>query len=367
MMQEQDLPTQNLYAAAYRVIRLVQLLTTNECTRQVIFDKLATEYRLDSLCNTAQSSRKTNKMFERDLNFLKEAGYEVVKRKVDGRFTCYRLVLKSDGPAIFLFTPTQIESLALLYNMFSEKNDETNRLDQPVRRNPFGPSVLALLTKLAAALPPDQFRQFQHHTAHPSVHFNPLTAADYLPHRATIDLLEKACRSRQQVRFQYQPLHRPEDQVEHQTIDPYQIEYNDGHFYLIGYSHKRNLKGGAVGFLPYRVDRIVTDSLKMLPNMIDVRRTRPQIEFSYWLHDNSARRGVSLRWVWQQIEREEIYQDEQGQQKHRALVRARDYDPWRIVQKLLKYGEQAELVSGPPELIERMRSTVERMYKLYNP
>ncbi len=73
---------------------------------------------------------------------------------------------------------------------------------------------------------------------------------------------------------------------------------------------------------------------------------------------------MSQRWLTHTIEREEAYLDEQGNQKRRVLVRAKAYSDWRILQQLHKYGDKAELVD-PPELRERMRQEVARMYRFY--
>ena len=98
--------------------------------------------------------------------------------------------------------------------------------------------------------------------------------------------------------------------------------------------------------------------------MIDGERRRRPVEFSYWIDGSIAKSGLSQRWLTHTVEREEAYIDEDGKQRRRILVRAKAYNEWRIIQQMHKYGDKAELVS-PPELRERMRKEVERMYGNY--
>ena len=77
-----------------------------------------------------------------------------------------------------------------------------------------------------------------------------------------------------------------------------------------------------------------------------------------------AKRGLSQRWLTQTTVREEVFSDSQGQEKRRMLVRATAHNEWRVIQQLLKYGDQAELVE-PAHLREQMRQAVIRMMSFY--
>jgi predicted DNA-binding transcriptional regulator YafY len=153
-------------------------------------------------------------------------------------------------------------------------------------------------------------------------------------------------------------MQRQQGTMPHEHVDPYYIVHQDGHLYLIGYSHKTN------SVLEYRIDRINAESLKIQPDTIDVVRRRHPIEFSYWIDASIAKSGLSQRWLTHTIEREESYIDEQGKTRRRVLVRAKAYSEWRIIQQLHKYGDKVELVD-PPKLREWMKKEVERMYKFY--
>ncbi len=154
-------------------------------------------------------------------------------------------------------------------------------------------------------------------------------------------------------------MERQQGALLHEDIDPYYIVHQDGHLYLIAYSHKTDT------FLEYRIDRIKEDSVQLQPRMIDGKRRRRPIEFRFWLDSRLVKSGLSQHWLSQTIEREEAYLDEQGKPRRRVLVRATAYSDWRILQQIHKYGDKAELVD-PPELREEMRQEVERIHKLYH-
>lgn len=350
--------------SAERIFRLLQFLLANECTRQDIFERLAFYYKIDPASSKERiSSRKADKMFERDIKFLENQGFEIKKVKKKGQLTRYSLVKGSGPRPTFIFTQIDVDNLALLYNMFADPTRYTQRdLNQPLPlqppRNPFAEEMLALIEKLIATLPDEQKKRFDRWVRKPYVYFNLATVADYLPHRATIDTIVRSIGQRQQIEFQYMPTHRKQDTIFHEHIDPYYIAYLEGHFYLIAYSHKMSQ------FLEYRLDRIKAETLKIQPDMIDVERRRRPIEFTFWIDSSLAKRGLSQRWLTQTLEREEIYLDESGRERRRMLVRATAYNSWRIKQQILKYGDKAELLE-PASLREEMKEVVRRMNKFY--
>jgi predicted DNA-binding transcriptional regulator YafY len=187
-------------------------------------------------------------------------------------------VVKGSGPrTAFLFTQTDVDNLALLYNLFADPTrytqiDPTQPLPLQPARNPFAEEILSLIEKLVMTLPAEQKKNFDRWIRKPYVYFNLSPVADYLPYRPTIDTIVHAISNRQQIQFEYMPTHRKQETILHENIDPYYIIYLEGHFYLIGFSHKMNQ------FLEYRVDRIKLETLKMQPDMIDVERRRRPIE-----------------------------------------------------------------------------------------
>ena len=350
------------YETTERVFRLLHLLTANDCSRDDIFGRLKDNYKIgdDDDPKVKASSQRAGRMLGRDLQFLKKMGYQIEESRADN-VTRYSLV-KGTGPGgTFLLNQSELDALVLLHALFADPTkyaqiDATHPLPAQPPRNPFAEEILLLIERLAATLSAEQKKYFDRWARKPYVYFNMDTVTDYLPHRITIDVIVKAVSRRQQIRFEYASLLR--QKILHEHIDPYYIVHQDGHLYLIGYSHKTN------SFLEFRIDRIEAESVKMEPDMIDGERRRRPVEFSYWIDGSIAKSGLSQRWLTHTVEREEAYIDEDGKQRRRILVRAKAYNEWRIIQQMHKYGDKAELVS-PPELRERMRKEVERMYGNY--
>ena len=346
-----------------RIFYLLRILMMHEYTRLEIYQRLPSYYTGEG---EEGASRRIGRMFERDIKTLEEQGFVIKREKARGHPVRYGLV-KGSGPALpSPFSEEEVDVLALLYNLFrdpaaSYKHPHTGVLLLPTAESshhPFAADILGLVKKLAASLPPDQAKHFEERIKRPSIHLNLTTAADYLPYRATIDTIEKAIRNRQQIGFSYASVRSRQESVVHQHVDPYYIIYLDGHFYLIGYSNAHNK------FLEYRIDRIQAESLEILNNTIDAVRQRHAVEFSYWIDGDIAKRGLSQRWLAQTTVREEILTDSEGHEKRRLLVRAKAHNEWRVVQQLLKYGDQVELVE-PVHLREQMRQAVARMMSFY--
>ncbi len=349
-----------------RILHLLHLLTLNECTREDIFERLKDFYKVDASRGPKirATSQSAGKMLSRDIQALEQIGYEINRSGV-GNATRYSLV-KGSGPfSAFLFSQTELDTLILLHTLFADPAkyapvDATHPLPAPPPHNPFAEEIVTLVERLISTLLPDQKQYFDRWVRKPFVYFNMDTVTDYVPHRDTIDALVKFISARQQIQFEYVSMKRRQGTTLHEEVDPYYIFHQEGHLYLIGYSHKTS------SFLEYRVDRIKCGSIKPSPQhrLIDVERRRRPIEFRYWLDGSIAKSGLSQRWLSQTVEREEVYIDEHGNQRSRVLVLAQAYSEWRILQQMHKYGDKAELVD-PPELREKMRQEVERICRLY--
>ena len=354
----------SLYRTTERIFRLLHLLTGSNCTKDDIFERLRDYYNIaeDDDPKVRASSQRAGRMLRRDIHFLEKIGYQANQTHIDN--TTHYSLEKGTGPnGTFLFNQAELDALVLLHTLFADptKYTQTNMVHSlPIQpRNPFAEDILSLIERLAATLPAEQKKYFDRWVRKPFVYFNLDTVTDYLPYRLTIDVIVKAISRRQQIQFEYASL-REQQKIPHEYVDPYYIVHQDGHLYLIAYEHRPK----SVGFLEFRIDRINAESIKIQPNMIDGERQRRPIEFTYWIDGSIAKSGLSHRWLAQTIEREEAFIDDQGNQRRRALVRAKAYNEWRIIQQLHKYGDKAELVS-PPELREKMRKEVERMYNYY--
>ena len=75
----------------------------------------------------------------------------------------------------------------------------------------------------------------------------------------------------------------------------------------------------------------------------------------YRLSQRIACTGVSERFLNQQIDHQE---------DGSVIVQAEGYSEFRIIQDMLRYGEQAEIL-GPPHLREKMTQVVQAMSVLY--
>jgi len=345
-----------------RIFRLLHLLTGSNCSQDDIFGRLKDYYKISENDDprVKAPSQRAGKMLRRDIQFLEKMGYDINKTHTDN--TTRYTVVKGTGPgSTYLFNQAELDALVLLHTLFADPTkyaqiDTTHPLPVQPPRNPFAENISLLIERLAATLPAEQKKYFDRWVRKPFVYLNMDTVTDYLPHRTTIDVIVKAISRRQQVQFEYASLQR--QKIPHEHVDPYYIVHQDGHLYLIGYSHKSN------SFLEFRIDRISAENIKLQHDTIDGERRQRPIEFSYWIDGSIAKSGLSQRWLAHTIEREEAFIDEEGKQRRRALVRAKAYNEWRIIQQLHKYGDKAELVS-PPELREKMRKEVERMYNYY--
>ena len=350
------------HESADRIFRLLQFLLANECTRKDVFERLAFYYKIDPGA-PPDGSRRADRMFERDVKFLQEQGFEITKKKAKGQLARYSLVKGSGPQATFLFTEADVDYLALLHTLFADParyahRDPTQPLPFQPTHNPFAQEMLALIEKLVTTLPAEQRKNFDRWVRQPYVYFNITSVTDYLPHRATIVSIVHAISARQQIQFEYTPTHRKQDVIAHEHVDPYYIIFMEGHFYLIAYSQTLNQ------FQEYRVDSIKGETLKMLPDRIDTKQRQHPVEFAFWIDSHLARRGLNHRWLTLRLEREEVHQDEYGQDRRRTLVRASAYNESRIIQQILNYGDHAELVE-PLHLREKMKETVRHMYQSY--
>src|SRR6266568_5017881 len=80
------------YATTERILRLLHLLTFNDCTRQDIFERLKDYYKIDEsdAPKVSASSQRAGRMLLRDIKFLERMGYEINKFGGRGPPTRYR-------------------------------------------------------------------------------------------------------------------------------------------------------------------------------------------------------------------------------------------------------------------------------------
>jgi predicted DNA-binding transcriptional regulator YafY len=231
-----------------------------------------------------------------------------------------------------LFTSEELRTLALIRDTFDA-------------RHPQAVPVATLLTRLTAQLTAPERLAYERRTVR-SAPVRP--AIDYAPHAGSIAQLERSIAVRQPVRFRYLPTSGRERM--HAHVEPYEIEFYDRHFYLVGWtSLSRQIHD-------FRVDRIrdLTGLDQRLPPGSE--RERPLIAFRYRLAAALAQGELSQRFEGQRI----VERLENGD----VIVEAQGRSDFFIIQTLLRYRANAELLD-PPWLRAKLAEEVRRLAELY--
>lgn len=177
---------------------------------------------------------------------------------------------------------------------------------------------------------------------------------DYSQHGNTILELDRALEEGAYVSFAYTPLALPWDAepVWHERVEPYELEYRDGHWYFTAFVYDQST------FIDYRVDRIRPGSLsKHRDRFLPGGRQRAGVKIRYWVSPMLARHSsLSARLREQQVT---MLEDDQG-----AIVEGYAKSLWWARRLLLGYGEQVR-AQEPEKLVLMMRETVQAMSRLY--
>jgi predicted DNA-binding transcriptional regulator YafY len=347
------------YTCTRRILRLLSLLSVNRCSRQEILERMEDFYTIDDDASkrATLSSQKAGRKFLRDIRFLQGVGYQI-ETTGSGRDARYQLSPGSGPAPLFSLTQDELSTLLLLMTLFyNPENRESADTNTPASYgHPFASSILALLTRLTSSLPSEQKRYLQESAKKPSIYLHADTVIDYTPYLSTIKTIRNAFSLGRRLRFIYGASGR-KDEVEHEDVDPHYLFQYDGHFYLLGYSYKRNT------FYEYRIDRIKTESISPRSEPISKNQWRRPTAFCYWARERLVQGGVmSHRWLSSSIE--SMPPSLEDERKGWVLVKATAYNDWRILQQLQKYGETVELIE-PLTLREKMKQVVGRLHHLY--
>lgn len=302
------------YGLVARLRALRDLLRRGGQSKADICRRLPHYYRLSSA-----GSRRLG----RDVRALRQLGYSI---HVDRPTQTYSL---AESPYLAL-SKDDVEALALIRESFAGLHLKSQ-------------DVIAVLQKVVSALPEEQQA---HYFQQPAVAITLHPAVDYRPHAKTTRLLEQAIDQRRKVRFVYPSLDDGKPIV-YVAIEPYEIQFFDRHFYLVGLSPDESQ------ISEFRLDRI--RDIELMPGRVAAKRKRPMVAFSYRLSPHITRLGVSERFVNQQAA---------PQADGSVIVRAEGYSEFRIIQDLLRYGEHAELL-GPPKLRAKMAQVSRAMAEQY--
>lgn len=179
-------------------------------------------------------------------------------------------------------------------------------------------------------------------------------AADYAQHTEVILQLDAALETGAYISFAYTPLQRnwDDEPIFHQHVEPYELEYRDGHWYFTAYIFEMNK------FIDYRVDRIHPKSVKPgHDHFYPGNRKRPGVKIRYWVAPEMARHGTLSTRLWEQTVT--LLNGGQG-----AIIEGYACSVWWAMRLLLGYGEQVKALE-PEELVQVMRKTAQGMGRLY--
>jgi predicted DNA-binding transcriptional regulator YafY len=302
------------YGLIGRLKALRDLLRQGECAKTDICRQLPSYYQLD-----AAGSRRLG----RDVRALRQLGYGVVFDR-----TSQTYLLQEVGH--LELSQAEVQALGLIREAFEGLTPKSGE-------------VLTVLGHIVLALPERQ-RRFYYQRSPVAIRLRP--AVDYRPHARAIRLLEEAIGQSRKVYFEYPALDDGQPEA-HLGVEPYELQFLDRHFYLIGFSPR------SPQIMEFRIDRI--RKLELLPGRTAGRRRRATYHFQYRLSPRIARQGVSERFLNQRLE---------PQADGSVIIHAEGYSDFRILQDLLRYGEQAELLV-PARLRAKMAEVVQAMAHLY--
>ena len=176
---------------------------------------------------------------------------------------------------------------------------------------------------------------------------------------ARLAKVDTAIYRRKRIEFEYFTMQS--GQTELRQVDPYQLLFQDGQFYLVGYSHERD------GVRMFRLSRIqgkVAYATKaehdfQRPEDFDPRVYANRIPWQLGDRVDTAEVWVSDRIAWQ-VERHFGAYGEMADNVFRT-----DYAiPRLLVSWALGFGEHAR-IQGPPELVEEAEARLRRIVDLH--
>ncbi len=269
-----------------------------------------------------------------DFHALRNEFLCTIERQSDGRYA-----LTDVGRLTLLNLPDEeLEALAFLISFFSEGSW------------PAAFHVRSLFERIIALLPSEQRLTLQQRQ---------VWQIELPQSSTTIDqkLLTRLRRNLRRHAIQFRYRSNYSDELESHRVAPVRLFVRDGHTYLEAYCYSAPHQSIIGQYIPYRVDRIVPESLhverRVLPPELPPRRTWT---LRYRLSPQVARnRDISL-WFPQST----VTYHPDGS----AEICAQTSDLWQAEQILLRYREHCQVLE-PVELIEQIRKTIARMQELY--
>ncbi|HMQ32728.1 MAG TPA: WYL domain-containing protein [Chloroflexaceae bacterium] len=253
-----------------------------------------------------------------------------------------RYAIADYGRLALLDLPDEdLEALAFLLSNFSESSlPNAGRVD-------------ALLDRIIALLPPERQGGLPRPARDVRLDY-PSPSRSVAPH--TLERVRRAM-GRQQLGFAYRSAYAEGESVVLHRVAPYGLIFRDGHHYLDAYCHDCGDPALRPRYRLYRLDRIVEDSVRALPDVLPpIPPARPSYRLRYTLAPAVARQQDVALWFPGSLAR--FLPDGS------AEITAETGDLWQARQILLRYREHC-LVLEPPELVAMIRESVAAMAGRY--
>ncbi|MEI7769217.1 MAG: WYL domain-containing protein [Chloroflexales bacterium] len=253
-----------------------------------------------------------------------------------------RYALNDLGRLALLDMPdADLEALAFLISTFGESAlPNAGRVD-------------ALLDRMVALLPADRRAHLRRPTRDVRLDY-PQPSRDTADR--TLDLIRRAV-CHQEICFAYRSSYAQGDAVVQHRVAPYEIFFRDGHTYLEAFCLACGIPDLARSYVIYRLDRIIEDSLELLPDRLPpVWPNHPRYQLRYVLAAPVARQRDIALWF---PEGAAVFRDDGS-----AVVTAQVSDLWQARQILLRYREHCRVLE-PPELVAMLRESVQLMGACY--
>jgi predicted DNA-binding transcriptional regulator YafY len=283
------------------------------------------------------------KCFERDLENLRNQLAATVEW--DPKVGVYRLI--DVGPIGGLdLSDKALRGLALLLDTFGPESGASE-----VAR-PFLDGVLS-------ALPSDRRRQMERTSSVLRLDLRRLDPEKTPP--VVWEKVHRAVARRQVLRFQYLSPRHEQPIARTHTVEPYSLRFHRGHYEIRAYCrHWASTQGQEryeVGWLRYRLDRILADGTEILPEKLppDQRRRR-MMRIRYRISPKLAAGGVSRHFEEMTIGEPDV--------EGWVEVTGKTDDLFEAQRVFLAYGEHC-VVLEPLDLVRKMRGVVQEMAKLY--
>ncbi len=321
-----------------RRLALVRTLLRGSRTRNGLIETVNQEMQGEGYVGDVASALK------HDLDALKdEYGCQIVYQRPSKHY-----VLEDLGELALLDLPDAcLEALAFLEASFAEG-----------AALPEHTSIRDLLDRVILLLPAERREQQRGRRAVLSLQISDSPASRIDP--AVVATVKRAIVQRQELTFAYRSPRADGATIQHR-VAPYAIVFRpEGHVYLDATLLEVTPRDPAAPIpspVHYRLDRIVTGSLVLLPTMLPPLRLQPPTyTLRYWLNPAVARR----RDVAPHFPNTVIDYHEDGS----ATVTATTTNLWQARQTLLRYGSGC-IVLEPAELVELFRTSIREMAASY--